>query len=72
MIGKNFIVKYAENFSKRNAKNFTWKFLTIIKSSKKKMKWFFSIMMSMTTFTQNPTNFVRIYNFIWIFAWNVD
>jgi len=45
MIGRNFIIKNSERFSERNAKNFAWKFLTVTKkSSKKKTKWFHSVM----------------------------
>jgi len=34
-IGRNFIVKIRKKFSKHNAKNFAWKFLTVIKNHQK-------------------------------------
>jgi len=35
MIGKNSVVKNAENFYERNVKDFVWKFLIVLRNLKK-------------------------------------
>jgi len=52
MIGRDTVVKIADNFSKHNAKNFALKFLNVA---------FYSVMTPMTMLTQSQnSNFVRI------------